>query len=47
MQAKRINCKNIDNALNVSVPVVIGEFGGQHTNGDVDEATIMTTTARA
>lgn len=33
--------KNIDNALNIGVPVVIGEFGGQHTNGDVDEATIM------
>lgn len=32
---------NIDNALNIGVPVVIGEFGGQHTNGDVDEATIM------
>ena len=27
---------NIDNALNIGVPVVIGEFGGQHTNGDVD-----------
>ncbi|WP_294489018.1 cellulase family glycosylhydrolase [uncultured Ruminococcus sp.] len=33
--------KNIDNALGIGVPVVIGEFGGQHTNGDVDEATIM------
>lgn len=32
---------NIDNALGIGVPVVIGEFGGQHTNGDVDEATIM------
>ena len=32
---------NIDNALNIGVPVVIGEFGGQHTGGDVDEATIM------
>ncbi len=33
--------KNIDNALNIGVPVVIGEFGARHTNGDVDEATIM------
>ncbi len=33
--------KNIDNALGIGVPVVIGEFGGQHTNGDVDEGTIM------
>lgn len=32
---------NIDNALGIGVPVVIGEFGAQHTNGDVDEATIM------
>lgn len=32
---------NINNALNIGVPVVIGEFGGQHTNGDVDEGTIM------
>jgi len=32
---------NIDNALGTGVPVVIGEFGGQHTNGDVDEYTIM------
>ncbi|MGN0595738.1 MAG: cellulase family glycosylhydrolase [Ruminiclostridium sp.] len=32
---------NIDNALSIGVPVVIGEFGGQHTNGDVDEYTIM------
>lgn len=32
---------NIDNALSIGVPVVIGEFGAQHTNGDVDEATIM------
>ena len=32
---------NIDNALSIDVPVVIGEFGGQHTSGDVDEATIM------
>lgn len=32
---------NIDNSLSIGVPVVIGEFGGQHTNGDVDEYTIM------
>ena len=32
---------NIDNALSIGVPVVIGEFGGQHTSGDVDEYTIM------
>ncbi len=32
---------NIDNTLGIGVPVVIGEFGGQHTDGDVDEATIM------
>ena len=32
---------NIDNSLGTGVPVVIGEFGGQHTNGDVDEDTIM------
>lgn len=32
---------NIDNALGIGVPVVIGEFGAQHTNGDVDEGTIM------
>ncbi len=32
---------NIDNALSTGVPVVIGEFGGQHTDGDVDEYTIM------
>ena len=32
---------NIDNALNIGVPVVIGEFASEHTNGDVDEATIM------
>ena len=30
---------NIDNALSIGVPVVIGEFGAQHTNGDVDEQT--------
>lgn len=32
---------NIDNALSTGVPVVIGEFGGQHSDGDVDEYTIM------
>lgn len=32
---------NIDNALAIGVPVIIGEFGYQHTSGDVDEATIM------
>lgn len=32
---------NIDNALSTGVPVVIGEFGCRHTNGDVDEYTIM------
>ena len=32
---------NIDNALSIGVPVVIGEFGAQHTNGDVDEQTIL------
>lgn len=32
---------NIDSALNIGYPVVIGEFGIRHTNGDVDEATIM------
>lgn len=32
---------NIDNVLNKGLAVVIGEFGIKHTNGDVDEATIM------
>lgn len=32
---------NIDNSLNIGVPVIIGEFGCYHTNGDVDEMTIM------
>ncbi|WP_313957965.1 glycoside hydrolase family 5 protein [Paenibacillus xylanexedens] len=32
---------NIDQALAIGVPVIIGEFGFQHTSGDVDEATIM------
>ncbi|MBD3917193.1 cellulase family glycosylhydrolase [Paenibacillus sp. PR3] len=32
---------NIDSVLNKNLAVVIGEFGIKHTNGDVDEATIM------
>lgn len=32
---------NINNALGIGVPVVIGEFGHKHTGGDVDEATVM------
>lgn len=32
---------NIDTALSCGAPVVIGEFGYKHTDGDVDEATIM------
>ncbi|USB34384.1 cellulase family glycosylhydrolase [Paenibacillus sp. YPG26] len=32
---------NIDNILNKNLALVIGEFGIRHTNGDVDEATIM------
>ncbi len=32
---------NIDAALNIGYPLCIGEFGIKHTNGDVDEATIM------
>ncbi|QUL52210.1 glycoside hydrolase family 5 protein [Paenibacillus tritici] len=32
---------NIDEVLNKNLALIIGEFGGQHTNGDVDEATIM------
>ena len=32
---------NIDNALATGVPLTIGEFGFKHTNGDVDEYTIM------
>lgn len=35
---------NIDSALAIGVPVIIGEFGQKHTNGDVDEATIMSYT---
>lgn len=32
---------NIDSVLNKNLCLVIGEFGIRHTNGDVDEATIM------
>lgn len=32
---------NIDGVLNQGLAVIIGEFGNQHTDGDVDEATIM------
>lgn len=32
---------NIDNVLNKNLALVIGEFGIKHTNGDVDEQTIM------
>ena len=32
---------NIDNALATGAPLTIGEFGFKHTNGDVDEYTIM------
>lgn len=32
---------NIDNILNKNLCLIIGEFGIRHTNGDVDEATIM------
>uniref|UniRef100_UPI0038CD85B4 cellulase family glycosylhydrolase n=1 Tax=Paenibacillus sonchi TaxID=373687 RepID=UPI0038CD85B4 len=32
---------NIDNVVNKNLALVIGEFGIKHTNGDVDEATIM------
>ncbi|MNV47622.1 Mannan endo-1,4-beta-mannosidase precursor [compost metagenome] len=32
---------NIDNVLSKNLALVIGEFGIRHTNGDVDEATIM------
>ncbi|MWC30129.1 RICIN domain-containing protein [Paenibacillus sp. MMS18-CY102] len=32
---------NIDNVLAKNLALVIGEFGIKHTNGDVDEATIM------
>ena len=33
--------QNIDNALSINVPVVIGEFAHRHTNGDVAEDAIM------
>ncbi|MBQ9375181.1 MAG: cellulase family glycosylhydrolase, partial [Ruminococcus sp.] len=32
---------NINNALALGVPLVIGEFGADHAGSDVDEATIM------
>ena len=32
---------NIDNVLNKNLCLTIGEFGGYHSNGDVDESTIM------
>lgn len=32
---------NIDNTLSQNLALVIGEFGWRHTDGDVDEATIM------
>lgn len=32
---------NIDNVLNKNLCLTIGEFGGRHTNGDVDEDTIL------
>ncbi|GLC89577.1 glycoside hydrolase family 5 protein [Lysinibacillus piscis] len=32
---------NIDGVLNQDLALIIGEFGQKHTNGDVDEATIM------
>ncbi|GAA0133212.1 hypothetical protein YSY43_00520 [Paenibacillus sp. YSY-4.3] len=35
---------NIDNALALNIPVIIGEFGHKHTSGDVDEATILSYT---
>lgn len=35
---------NIDNALALNIPVIIGEFGHKHSSGDVDEATILSYT---
>lgn len=32
---------NIDGALNCGAPVLVGEFGYKHTDGDVDEETVM------
>ena len=32
---------NIDGALQCGAPVIVGEFGLKHTDGDVDEATVM------
>ncbi|SMO31941.1 glycoside hydrolase family 5 protein [Melghirimyces algeriensis] len=36
---------NIDGVLNQGLAVMIGEFGHRHTNGDVDEDTILNYTA--
>src|SRR5690606_10614743 len=35
---------NIDGVLNLGLAVVIGEFGHQHSSGDVDEAAILSYT---
>jgi len=35
---------NIDGVLNQGLAVMIGEFGNKHTDGDVDEATILSYT---
>lgn len=35
---------NIDSALALNIPVIIGEFGHKHSSGDVDEATILSYT---
>ncbi|MNZ86696.1 Beta-mannanase/endoglucanase A precursor [compost metagenome] len=35
---------NIDGVLNQNLALIIGEFGHKHTDGDVDEATIMSYT---
>ncbi|MBQ7009275.1 MAG: cellulase family glycosylhydrolase [Ruminococcus sp.] len=32
---------NIDGALKCGAPVIVGEFGLKHSDGDVDEATVM------
>lgn len=32
---------NIDGALECGAPVIVGEFGYKHTDGDVDEETVM------
>ena len=33
--------ENLDSALSCGAPVIVGEFGYKHTDGDVDEAAIM------